>query len=138
MSRRRTKAAYLRLYDDPTSLFPVGKECKPVSVTLFPNGEGEIWIQGSGGKGFRITASEGPAGLGLRISQFVGAPPMTIMGNIPADFHVVDADYDAVPSLPDASEISITQYNRDERSQAFREAYQNHKLDKFYQKYPKE
>lgn len=113
---RHTKAQYAALYDNPGALFD------GVQVTLYPNGSREIWIQGQGGKGFRITASEGRAGLGIRINRVIGAPPITINGNEAKDSEVLQ-------NVPDVTEVTLTQYNSDVRSQAYRRAYQAHNLN---------
>src|SRR5580704_17073925 len=116
MARRekRTLKKYQELFHNPFRLFGhrgTDNNSGP-SVLLFPNGESEIWIQGQRGKGYRITASEGLAGLGLTISTFVGAPPMTVSGN-------ASGDYAPITNVPDAREMSLCQYNSDDRSQQF-------------------
>lgn len=88
------------------------KGCK---VTLFPNGEkGEIWIS-DGMHGVRITAGKGRAGLRVSVERFAGGAPLSMTGN-------THPDYMPIP-LQDCQEISITQYNHDERSQAFKAWY---------------
>lgn len=114
--RRSYLADYIRLWRDPFSLFGQGADNTGASVKLWPNGEREIWIQGAG-KGFRISASEGPAGLSLRISTFAAAPPITISGN-------AAGDYEPIKGLPDARHLELCQYNSDAHSQAFKEWYQ--------------
>lgn len=117
MSRKRTLKAYMDLFRNPYALFGFGPDNRGAQVTLFPNGDGEIWIQGSGGKGFRITAGEGPAGLALHISTFVGSPPISVTGN-------ASGDYEPIKDVPDARHLSLCIYNGDERSQAFKNWYQ--------------
>ena len=106
MARRRTLKRYVELYRNPQAMYPgnaIGAH-GPVSVTLYPNGEPEIWIQTPDGLGVRIHAGNGPAGLGLQISRFVGTPD--------------------VDSLPDAlGGVELCQYRQDARSQAFRRWY---------------
>lgn len=115
--KRRTLKMYAELFRNPLRLFGVGPDNTGASVILWPNGERAIWIQGSGGKGYEITASEGPAGLALHIRGFVGSPGITISGNaLP--------DYEPIQGLPDARYIDLCQYNSDERSQRFKAWYQ--------------
>ncbi len=109
--KRRLQKSYVELFRDPSTLFETAR------VMLFPNGEPEIWIQGSGGKGFRIVAGEGPAGLSLQISTFIGSPPITISGN-------AAVTYDPITDIADARHVSLCQYNGDDRSMAFKEWYQ--------------
>lgn len=119
--RKRTIKSYLDLFRNPKALFPSdpahnnGQHGLGASVTLWPNGDSEIWIQGSGAKGFRITASEGPSGLALQISSFVGSPPISISGN-------KAGDYECFAGI-DARHISLCQYNGDDQSQAFKKWY---------------
>ena len=120
MKLKRTLKRYADLFRNPRTLFdgsPANGIPAP-EVILFPNGERQIWIKGTGNKGFRITAGEGPAGLSVTISRFVGCPPITIAGN--AD----DGDMTPIQNLPEAFELSLCQYNADARSQAFKEWYQ--------------
>lgn len=90
-------------------LFP---GCK---VTIRPNGEDVIWIQDARGHGFRISAGAGPAGLRVTAGRFVGGNPISIAGNEAKDSEVF--------SGPDMAEVSMCQYNLDERSQAFKRWY---------------
>lgn len=92
-------------------LFP---GCK---VRICPNMENEIWIQDERGHGFRITAGAGPAGLRVTVGRFVGGNPITIGGNE----HSTEEPF----SGPDMSQVSLCQYNQDERSQAFKRWYQD-------------
>lgn len=108
MSKRRTKKQYMMLFNQPHLLFD---GCE---VILWPNGEPEIWIK-SDDKGFRITASEGPAGLGLRVNRFVGGPSITVTGNL-------DPDCEVAPQA-DFFEVTMTQYSSDLNSQAFKRWY---------------
>jgi len=106
---RRTKKRYQDLYDDPTTLF------KGATVTLFPNGENEIWVKSLDGMfSFKITGGMGPAGLGLTITRLGLGTDITVFGyggrndsNLPA-------------ALPDVSDVELVQYKHDERSQAFK------------------
>ncbi len=105
---RRTKTAYAELFDNKRALFP---KC---DVTLFPNGTREIWIT-AGNHGLRITAGEGPAGLGIQIRRFVGGAPLSVSGNLSPD--------SAPMGVQDCEEITVTQYNSDDHSQAFKRWY---------------
>jgi hypothetical protein len=74
---RRTKAAYQELFEDPTSMF------EGVKVTLFPNGEPEIWLQSADGRhGVKIHASRGDAGFGVSVESFVGTKPITTFAGV--------------------------------------------------------
>lgn len=113
--RKRTKVAYDRLFDDPSSMFG---SCR---VILFPNGEPEIWIQSPDGRrSFAIRASDGPAGLGLTIARH-GGPEIVVHGNR------ADDEWTPFPEKGSADvalrEVSLTQYKDDLRSQRFREWY---------------
>ena len=109
--KKRTKKAYENLYDHPTALF------EGVEVLLWPNGIPEILIRDvKRGHCMRITASVGPAGMGLRVSRTTLGTPMSVAGNREGDYEVIRLDHDAV-------EIGITQYNGDEESQAFKRWY---------------
>jgi hypothetical protein len=112
--KRRTLKAYRKLYADPTALFD------GCSVTLFPNGEREIWIKDAAdrGYGFRIRASMGPAGLGLQVDRFSLGRPITPAGN-----ETIAEDWKPYAG-PDLDNVSLTQYGFDERSQAFKAWYQ--------------
>lgn len=114
MANRQQLAAnaeWQELQNDPRSYFG---DCE---LRLFPNGQKVIWIKGKYG-GFAITAGEGPAGLGIQVTRFVGAGPITISAN----------SVDNKTSLDfDASGVSLTIYHPDERSQAFK---QWHAVDK--------
>jgi hypothetical protein len=111
VARKRTKAQYARLFDDPSTLF--GKGTK---VLLYPNGEPEIWIQNALGQGFRITANNGPAGFGVTVSQFAGSPVATLAAMCNSE--PINADIDGIAA------VSLTQYNSDEWSQQFKKWYQ--------------
>lgn len=110
--KKRTKKAYAKLHDDPASLF------SDVNVTLFPNGEREIWIQDEEGRGFRIRAGKGPAGVGLQISRFVLASPvgLSVSGNRVGD-------YERVRLEDDAAELEIVQHYDTDHAQAHRRWY---------------
>jgi len=106
--RRRTKAAYARLFDDPYSLFP------GVKVTLFPNGEPEIWLDMGEGRGFRVTAANGPAAAGITVESLHGVVPTDVAG--------AGADYRPEPCNDGLvrPRIEVLQYRPDPWSQAFR------------------
>lgn len=104
---RRTKAAYGRLHDDPTALFD---SCE---VILWPNGAPEIWIRSTDGRrSFRLTASDGPAGLAINVERSVGGAPLTVGGNLSPDY--------AVSNVQDFATFSACQYRPDAWSQAFK------------------
>lgn len=103
---RHYKADYARLFDDPGALF---RDCK---VTLFPNGEPEIWIQSGDGLGVRVRASNGKAGLGVEVRTFIGAPGLDAFPDMATRIDVRDA-----------RGIDIVQYRGDDASQAFRRWY---------------
>lgn len=110
--RRRTKKQYGELFDNPAALFGSAE------VTLWPNGEPEIWIRGKGSHSIRIRASEGPAGFGLTISTHAGATPMSV--------RMYDKDYkDVVQRQDGVREVCLTAYNNDPRAQAFKRWYDN-------------
>lgn len=115
--KKRTKKAYLDLYDNPFALFGRDEETgRGAKVLLYPNGCREIWIQNANGsKSFSIVASEGPAGFSLTIKPAVGTPDATLLGAISPDYKPVNVD-----GLRD---ISICQYNSDYRSQLFKRWY---------------
>lgn len=116
MSRRkRTLKLYETLYRNPLSLFPSNgpTTAGDIETILFPNGENEIWIKDSkSGRGFRIRASNGPAGFALRVSTFGKAA--TIADVIPDNESAVGHD---------AVDFGLCIYNDDEKSQAFRARY---------------
>lgn len=116
MRRKRTLKDYAQLFRNALHLFPPGPNSPGVRVTLFPNGDRELWIQGTGAKGYRITAGEGPAGLSLHISTFVGGPPISLSGN-------EAVTYDTFAG-PDMRHLDLCQYNSDDKSQAFKAWYQ--------------
>ena len=73
---------------------------------------GEYWVRGVDGAALRLTVSEGHAGIGIRVSQSVGAPRLTLTETL-----------DLRPSEPADgtwNEIGVCQYRTDARSQAFR------------------
>ncbi len=109
--RKRTKVSYSRLYDSPTNLF--GGTCE---VILFPNGEPEIWIRSTDGmRSFKITASDGPAGLAINVSTRVGGAPISVGGNLSGSYDV------AKPG--DFAHVSLCQFKPDAWSQAFKAWY---------------
>lgn len=107
--RRRTKKAYMELFDNREHLF------EGVETLLWPNGEPEIWFKTGDGLGFRLRVSNGPAGLGITINRFAGGVPVTVTGNMPPD--------DEIAPQRDQTEVSICQYRSDARSQAFKRWY---------------
>jgi hypothetical protein len=113
---RRTLKDYIALFRSPKHLFPPTAAGDGVNVTLFPNGEQEIWLADDSGHGYRVTAHSGPAGLSLQISTFIGSPPMTLAGNR-------EGDYECFSGI-DARHLEICQYKADEKSQAFKRWYQ--------------
>lgn len=123
MRIRRTIRQYMELFRNPRALFSGGPDDTGVEVVLFPNGEREIWIKGTDGKGLRLRASEGPYGMGLQIDTFAGTTALTVMTDAASDSHLT------------ARHISLCQYNNDAKAQAFREAYlsgQLGALDRFH------
>lgn len=108
--KRRTKAAYQELFDDPTCLLP-GAE-----VILFPNGEPKIWIRGPHGTQIAIEGGAGPHGLSVRLDgPAVAAGDYTVQ--------VTDKGHKEMGWHDGAKHISVTQYFHDEESQAFKEEY---------------
>lgn len=109
--RKRTKRAYLRLFDHTNYLFGRGTR-----TTLFPNGEREIWITNADGTAsFSIVASDGPAGFSVRIKSAVGT--------LPADAHVMTRRDYVTRIIEDVREISFTAYYPDAYAQQFRKWY---------------
>lgn len=106
--RRRTMKRYQELYRNPRSLFSGGPDDTGVSTILFPNGANEIWLQTASGEGVRIVASNGPHGLGIRVSTFAGTPALTVAGGEQS-----------------TREVEICQYRQNPDAQAFRRWY-NH------------
>lgn len=96
--RRRTIKRYVELYHDPSTLF------HGVNVTVFPNGENEIWLKTADGLGVKVRVGNGPAGLGIQIDTFGGTPTLTV-------------------ASPDGTHMEVCQYRQDARSQAFRRWY---------------
>lgn len=118
MARKRTKKQYANLFDNPRALFHGGPDDTGVSVTLWPNGEREIWLRDDNGRGgVRITASRGPVGMGIRISKFVGTGPLTV--------RAYGDDYSDATNAPsfDAREIDMVFYDQTEKAQAFKRWY---------------
>jgi len=106
------------LFRNPRALFVGGPDSDGAAVTLWPNGEDEIWIQDRKGAGFRITASRGPHGLGLQISRFCGSPAMTISANGAG----IGPNIPAIRQF-DASDIEICQYDETATAQEFKTWY---------------
>jgi hypothetical protein len=84
-----------------------------VKLTLFPNGDGStLWIGDKHGRnGLRIEAGSGPFGLRVSLAKFIGTVPLTVAGY---------AFSSSLPELPqtDVHDLTVVQYNHDERSQA--------------------
>lgn len=114
---KRTLKAYTDLYRNPGLLS--NSEQERAQVILFPNGEREIWIKSDDGTlGIRMTVSNGPAGLGVCMSSFIGTPPLTVGGNL--------ADGACTPAGgEDYRHLEICAYRLDEKSQAFKARYWN-------------
>lgn len=108
---KRTKKQYTELYNNPEALFT------GVQTIMWPNGVPEIWFKNAQGYGFRVHVGNGPAGIGITVSRFVGTPGLSISGNTVED--------DAPFIGPDMQEISLTQYKPDEKSQQFKKWYQS-------------
>lgn len=109
--RKRTKRAYMRLYDQTNYLFGRGTR-----TVIFPNGAREIWISNADGTAsFAITASDGPAGFGVTIKAAVGT--------LPADAHVMTRQDYRTRITEDVREIGFTAYYQDEYAQQFRKWY---------------
>lgn len=116
MTKRQMKKKYSDLFDHPHALFGNGPNNTGARVTLWPNDENELWIQDASGQhSVKITASNGPAGLGITIHQHVGATPMTV--------RAYGQDYALPQPSENVREVCITMYNADERSQAFKRWY---------------
>jgi hypothetical protein len=109
---KHTKKQYTELFDNPKALF------QNVKTTLWPNGVPEIWFSNDQGYGFRVAVSNGPAGMGITISRFIGTPGLTISGN------QADSGWSSFIG-PDMQEVSLTQYKPDDQSQAFKRWYQS-------------
>ncbi len=107
--RKRTKRAYAELFDNPGLMF--GPHAQ---VTLFPNGQHEIWIKSQLGT-FRITAGNGPAGFGITVSSAVG-DPLTVAG-------VTDRKTYSETQHDDVWEVRLTQPHADAYSQQFARWY---------------
>lgn len=76
-----------------------------VPMVLFPNGEeGEIWVS-DGSLGFKIRVSKGSRGLSVSVSRHAGTMPLSCNGE-------------------DVSDVTVTQYRPDDKSQAFKKWYQ--------------
>ena len=72
---------------------------------------GTYWVNGVDGAAIKLTVSEGPAGIGIRVASSAGAPRLTLTDTL--DFR---------PNGNDGTwnEISACQYRTDAYSQAFR------------------
>lgn len=91
-----------------------------ITVRLFPNGEErEIWIS-DGYHSISVVPSKGSAGLSLTVSRHAGTAPLTINGNKDAK-----SNWECIPQI-DAEQITLTQYNWDDRSQAHKQWYGLH------------
>lgn len=76
-----------------------------VQMTLFPNGEeGDIWVS-DGPLGFKIRVRKGSMGLSVEIQKHAGTMNLTVNGE-------------------DVAQVTVTQYNYDDKSQAFKRWYQ--------------
>lgn len=110
--RRRTKAQYARLFDDPTRLFP------NVETILFPNGKPEIWFKARDGRlSICLEVSVGPYGMGINMRRHVGTEPITV-------FHGTNA-------YSDLEYAELCQYLPHPTSQRFKEHYAAGTLDDF-------
>lgn len=109
--RKGTLKRYADLYRDPGSLF------QGVETLIFPNGEPEIWFRTAAGHGFRLKVSWGPAGLAATLSRHTLTPGFTIAGNDHG------SPWEPFARDPEACEVTITQYDRDDWAQAFRRWY---------------
>ncbi len=97
-------ARWKQLQNDRKSYF------QGCNLTLFPNGEKEIWIGNEYGV-MAITATGGPKGISIQIHRSVGSELLT-----------VDCDHkDGIPH--DTDYVTITQYRPDPASQAFKQWY---------------
>jgi len=115
--RKRTKRAYLRLYDQPNYLFGRGTR-----TTIFPNGARELWIKNVDGTvSFSIRASDGPAGFGLSILAHVGTLPVDVHSMKRSDYRTV--------ITPDCREITCIAYYPDAYSQQYRTWYMSDAKD---------
>lgn len=103
---KRTKRAYVDLYDHPGILF---SGCETI---LFPNGEPEIWIRSADHKhGFRIRADRGPYGLGISVSPF-------------ATFEILNNDDPDIVSRDEGlGGTSVVSYDPDPKAQAYKRWY---------------
>ena len=72
---------------------------------------GTYWINGVDGAAIKLTVSEGPAGIGIRVASSVGAPRLTLTDTLDFREHGTDGTY---------NEIGACQYRMDAYSQAFR------------------
>lgn len=99
------------LFDKPGMLF------EGLEVVLFPNSRNEIWIGTPDGKvGVAITASMGPAGMGVTMRRFEHTRDMTVRS--------YNAKYEpAHDTAEGVREVATTIYNSDERSLAFARWY---------------
>jgi hypothetical protein len=85
-----------------------------VEVLLFPNGDREILIRDAKrGYAMRLKVSVGPAEMSLTVSRTTLGTPLSVIGN-------QEGDYEPIRLEGDAAELSITQYNGDTDSQAYK------------------
>jgi hypothetical protein len=109
--RKRTKAAYARLFEQTNYLFGRGTR-----TTVFPNGQREIWISNADGTAhFSITAGDGPAGFSVSIKAAVGT--------LPAEAHVMTRPDYITKITEDVREITFIAHYQDAYSQQFRKWY---------------
>lgn len=111
--RKRTQAEYIRLYKNPNHLDPPHASGGGAEVTIFPNGEREVWIKSpEGDLGFTLHVSHGPAGLGLRVTAHTGRPMVTVFG-----------ESNGEPADLEDKHLELCQYRADSRSQSFKRWY---------------
>ena len=102
--KRRTIRKYVDLFRNPARLSVGGPDDAGARVTLFPNGEREIWSQTVDGLGVRVSVSDGPHGLGVKLDTMAGTPPITI-------------------ASPDGQHVELCQYRTTPKAAAFRRWY---------------
>lgn len=105
MANRRTKKQYADAFSNPRLPFSHSAgEPHTAKLILFPNGRpGAVWIESiDGQRQFSVEASDGPAGLSIRIYTLNGATPRV--------YH-------------DGRYLEICSYKPDEHSQAYARWY---------------
>lgn len=117
MARKRMLKDYVALYHNPEHLAP------GVQVTLWPNGEPEIWLKTADGLGLRVKVGNGPAGLGLCIDRMTATPDLTVSGMVP------NGPETPVPCIDGAYSLEVCQHRTDARSQAFKRWYLHQETD---------